>query len=199
MAFAILEIDDTVPEEEGAAIRERLLQRAFVAAERSTRKERGLTRKVADFVIRVDHYLFISLGGVSAGTLRVPLGRIVTQMRNELFATPDIHAMRLRRRLAIGVAHWLPEVGYITEPMMFAKAWQAFVQAKELGGLEDSAGYLGLTPSNIDLVQVQVYDWSVPATKPKGGTGNLVQSQRPPVVAKTAPAKPAKKAWEFWK
>lgn len=202
MAFAILEIDDTVPEgegeKEGEAVREHLLKRAYSATQRSTRQVRGLTRKVADYVLRLDQFIVISLGAVSAGTLRVPLGRIVHQMRTELYATPDIHAMRLRRQLTMGVAHWLPEVGFITEQMMFAKAWQAFLQAKETGGLADPAGFLGLNPSNLDVMQIQVYDWGQNQAAPKLPSEPIV-SQRPAVVAKQAPTTPAKRAWEFWK
>lgn len=198
MAFVIAEIDDTVPDGlDATTIRDRLFERATKAAQRSTRQERSLTRKVADFVVPVESYLFISLGAVNAGTLRVPLGRVVHQMRNELYATPDIHSMRLRRRLSIGVAHWLPEVGFITEQMMFAKAWQAFAQAKETGGLADPAGFLGLAPSNLDLMQIQVYDWGaaqiVPPTRPE------LASKRPAIVSRTAPDKAGRKMWEFWK
>lgn len=198
MAFVIIEIDDTVPEREGEIIRERLMHRAVTAAQRSTRQERSLTRKVADFIVRLDQYMFISLGAVSSGSLRIPLGRVVNQMRNELYATPDIHSMRLRRRLSMGVAHWLPEVGFITEQMMFAKAWQAFAQAKESGGLADPAGFLGLAPSNLDLMQIQVYDWGTAQIGPKARQTEL-SSKRPAVVSKTGPSRPERKIWEFWK
>lgn len=202
MAFAIVEIDDTVPDREGPIIRERLFKRAMSATQRSIRLERSLTRRVADFVMRVDQYMFISLGAVSSGTLRVPLARLVNQMRNELYAAPDIHAMRLRRRLSMGVAHWLPEVGFITEQVMFAKAWQAFLQAKEAGGLADPCGFLGLSASNLDVMQIQVYDWGHAQASPKEPSvtaARPVTSSRPAVFARTASDKPAKKAWEFWK
>lgn len=202
MAFVIVEIDDTVPEREGRIIRERLFKRALSATQRSIRLERGLTRKVADFVMPLDNYLFISLGAVSSGTLRVPLGRLVNQMRNELYATPDIHAMRLRRRLTMGVAHWLPEVGFITEQVMFAKAWQAFLQAKESGGLADPSGFLGLSASNLDVMQIQVYDWGHAPIDSKDqavAPARPATSSRAPVFSRTAPAKPVKRAWEFWK
>lgn len=181
MAFAILEIDDTAPE--GEDLQERLLARALVAAQRTLRQQRSLTRRIADFVIRIDHFLFVSLGSVNAGTLRVPLGRLVHELRQELYATPDIHALRLRRQLSMGVAHWLPEVGFLTEQMMFTKAWQAYAQAKATGGIEDPSGFLGLSASNLDTMRLVVYDWGQTQGAPKAPTGELA----------------AKKSWRLWK
>lgn len=203
MAFVIIEIADEIPlhAQEAEAMRERLLKRAQTATERSIRLERGPRRKVADFAIRLDRFIVLSLGSVDKGSLKVPLARIAHQMRNEFYATQGLQNLNLRRTLTIGVAHWIPAVGFITEQAMMTKAWQAFLSAKAEQTELDAYQYLGLSASNLDVIKLGVFDWeqSKPAAKSqvKPQTGPL--STRPAVVAKTAPQKPEKKSWMFWK
>lgn len=203
MAFVILEIEDEIPlhAHEVEPMRERLLKRALTATERSIRLERGPRRKVADFVMRFDRFLVISLGSVDAGSLKVPLARVAHQMRNEFYATQGLQHLNLRRGLTIGVAHWVPAVGFITEQVMLTKAWQAFTTAKADRAELDAYGFLGLSASNMDVIKLGIFDWdqvkSTAKPQAKSQTGPL--SARPAVVAKTAPEKPAKKGWQFWK
>lgn len=199
MAFAVVEIDDTLNPGDEAALRERLLHRAQTAAERSIRRERGLKRKIADFVVRIDQFLFISLGSVDALTLRAPLTRLAHAIRTEFYAASDPQSPRLRRAITFGVAHWLPAVGYVSEQVMIQQAWKAFHQAKLGEGLADPYTYLALTPSNLDTMRLGLYDWgqSEAAAGPK--TSARPSASRPTVLATTAESKPVRKGWLFWK
>lgn len=199
MAFAIVEIEDEIPAQalDADAMRERLLKRAQTATERSIRLDRSPRRKVADFAMRFDRFIILSLGSVDAGSLKVPLARIAHQMRNEFYATQGLQNLHLRRTLTIGVAHWVPAVGFITEQVMMAKAWQAFLSAKGERTEQDAYHYLGLSASNLDVIKLGIFDWDQSKPQVKPPTGPL--SMRPAVAAKTAPDKPAKKGWQFWK
>lgn len=207
MALAIVEIDDDIPMQasEAGPMRERLLKRAQVATERSIRLERSPRRKVADFAMRFDRFLVLSLGSVDKGSLKVPLARIANQMRNEFYTTQGLQNLNLRRHLTLGVAHWLPAVGFITEQAMMNKAWQAFQSAKQERSELDAYRYLGISASNLDVIRLGIFDWDQSAPAPKSQTKPLARPQtgglstRPAVVAKTAADKPEKKGWQFWK
>ncbi|HEY9897836.1 MAG TPA: hypothetical protein V6D00_01530 [Pantanalinema sp.] len=203
MAFAIVEIEDAIPlqAQEAETMRERLLKRAQTATERSIRLERGPRRKVADFAMRFDRFIVLSLGSVDKGSLKVPLARIAHQMRNEFYATQGLQNLNLRRTLTIGVAHWIPAVGFITEQAMMAKAWQAFLGARAERSDLDAYRYLGLSASNLDVIRLGIFDWeqSRPAAKPQAKPQTGALSARPAVVARTAADKPEKKGWQFWK
>lgn len=205
IAFVVIEIMDEVPPRDADLVRERLILRAFQAAETSIRRERSQRRKIIDFIFRIDQYLFIGLGGVDSGSIKVPLARLANHIRNDLYATGDLLANRVRRTVTMGVAHWMPSVGFIPEQVMVTKAWLSMLDAKDGRGMRDPYGFLGLGPSNLDTLACSIFDWgqgaaaAAKAAAPKVEATN--RAPRAAVVSRRAPTpdEKAKKPWEFWK
>lgn len=202
IAFVIIEIADELPPRDAVVLRERLLIRALQAAETSIRRERSQRRKIVDFIFRIDQYLFLGLGSVDATSIKVPLSRLANHIRNDLYATGDVQSSRMRRAVSVGVALWAPQVGFVPEQVIVAKAWESMLEAKQGKGMDDPYSYLSLGPSNLDTLAIAIFDWGQARAQaaPKAEAAPS-RPARAPVVARRGPVveEKTKKPWEFWK
>lgn len=198
MALVIFEIDDSlpVPPRDEMVMRDRLMRRALMATERTIRIDPEEKRKIGDFVLRLDRYLFISLGSVDENTVKIPIMRIANQVRNEFYSTGDIHRLRLRRHVNIGVGLWDPSTGFLGAEGMVERAWSAVEACQQDKGVSDPYSYLGMAPSSLDTMKIALVGG-------KGATMVTPAAPAPPPKPTMAPrsvnehvAKPATKPME---